>query len=273
MKIALVFSKRIKTGINVRGFLLKLYNFKKIGMFNGNPVYKQKNIFLYTLNKKIHYSEKNLGEIDADFFIAPHFHCIDYYPKRFTVHPCGNWGKKWVKWGGKKGEFSCVDPLLLKIMLLSLVKNNPFPDFKVSIEASHHGPLVDKPILFVEIGSNKTQYAKKENAKVLATAIMDALKQFSFKNIKKPKIAIGIGSEHCAENFSKIMIEKDIAFSHICPGYQISELNKESLKKAIEKTKGKVDMIIVDKNFKMSKKISKILNSTGLPILSADEMM
>ena len=59
------------------------------------------------------------------------------------------------------------------------------------------------------------------------------------------KIGIGIGGNHYCANFNKLLHE-DIALSHICPKHNLEHLNITTLKQAIERTKEKVDYIILD---------------------------
>ena len=47
-----------------------------------------------------------------------------------------------------------------------------FPsDFKVSLEATHHGPVVDTPALFYEIGSTEQEWSRRDAANLLAAAL------------------------------------------------------------------------------------------------------
>jgi D-aminoacyl-tRNA deacylase len=60
------------------------------------------------------------------------------------------------------------------------------------------------------------------------------------------KIAIGIGGPHYCSNFNKIALRTDIAFSHFCPKYHLDKLNEDLIRQSIERTKEKVDFILLD---------------------------
>ena len=138
------------------------------------------------------------------------------------------------------------------------------------MEATHHGPFIEKPAVFVEIGSTEAEWSDKENGKIIAQTIMNAVKN---KN-NNYKTAIGIGGPHYCSNFNKIMLRTDIAISHICPKYQLENLGEDLIKQSIEKTKENVDFILLDwKGLgKEKQRIMELLKSMDLEFKRTDKI-
>ena len=78
---------------------------------------------------------------------------------------------------------------------------------ELTMEATHHGPFVDKPAVFVEIGSTEKEWNDKNNGKIIAETIMSGLNDEN----ENYKIAVGIGGGHYCNNFNKLVLRTDIA--------------------------------------------------------------
>jgi len=238
MKLAIISSKQDLASVNIRNNLINNYDFKKT-----NEIYELKiddNIItLYTINDELIHAEDL--EINADFFIFISKHVSKENTPSFTTHSIGNWDK--ADFGGKDKTLCPSSALLLKNMFLELLKNSKEKtDYETTLEATHHGPFTEKPTLFIEIGSTEKEWNDKNNGKIIAATIINSLKN----NNNNQKIAIGLGGTHYCNNFVKILKRTDIAFSYICPKYMLEKLNKELLQQAIQKTKEKVDFIVLD---------------------------
>ena len=112
---------------------------------------------------------------------------------------------------------------------------------KITLECTHHGPLVNKPVMFIEIGSDEEQWKNKKAAEIIAKTIIEMLN----KN-NSYKIAFGIGGPHYCNAFNKVLLRTNIALGHICPKYELESLDKEMLLQAIEKTIPKPEFILLD---------------------------
>ena len=178
-------------------------------------------------------------DMDVDAFIFPTKHESESKKKTLTVHITGNFNDN--KFGGKKRTLSLGSGLLLKKAFLLLNKYNDL-DYEVSLEATHHGPDLNKPHFFIEIGSSEEEWKDEKAAEVIARVIKDVVNS----DVKEEKVCIGLGSGHYCSNFNKILLNSDIAISHICPKHNLPFFNKRMLKEALEKTSEKVDFILLD---------------------------
>ena len=265
-KIAIIASSRDLAGVNIRNSLIGLFDFEKLDeKFDGNTIYEyakiqNKIIKLYLTNNELIHSENIDNRIDADIFVFASKHRSKENTKSFAVHPIGNWGK--AELGGQDGKLCNSSAVLMKNLFVALNENAKDTGYQITMEATHHGPLVEKQSVFVEVGSTEEEWQDKENGKILAKTIIGGIKNEN----SNYKIAIGIGGPHYCNNFNKIALKTDISFSHICPKYALLNLNEDLVNQARVKTKEKVDFILLDwKGLGQEKK--RIINLLKNPYL------
>jgi len=111
------------------------------------------------------------------------------------------------------------------------------------LEATHHGPLINKPCLFIELGATQTEWKDKRAAFILAKTISKTLDEF--KPNPYHEIAVGIGGPHYCPNFNKVQAKSNIAISHIIPQYAMP-ITEENILESIEKTDEEVDFVLLD---------------------------
>jgi D-aminoacyl-tRNA deacylase len=134
--------------------------------------------------------------------------------------------------------------------------------YEVSYECTHHGPSLNIPAMFIELGSSQEQWRDMKAAEAVARGAMAAAEN----EITYPT-ALGIGGQHYNEKFTHIALTSNIAFGHMIPKYALHELDKEMLRQCIERTVEHVEKIILDwKGIKGADKetLLKILNNVGV---------
>ncbi|MEK6983572.1 MAG: D-aminoacyl-tRNA deacylase [Nanoarchaeota archaeon] len=273
MKIAIISSSKDQAGINIRNNLIEAFDFEKTNeKFENNEVYlntkiKNKIIKLYLINDELIFSENIDKKIDADSFVFASKHRSKENTPSFAVHPIGNWDK--AEFGGIERKLCPSSAILLKNLFLKLNNIAKETNYELTMEATHHGPYVEKPAVFVEIGSTDKEWNDKLNGEITAKTVMNALK-IEGQNYE---IAMGVGGPHYCVNFNKIMSRTDIAISHICPKYMLEKLDENLLKQAIEKTCEKVDCVILDwKGLGAEKqRILKILEKVNIKFKRTDK--
>lgn len=252
MKYKVIISKKDQASLNIYNQLTKL-NFKEFNIIQENSVYVE------DIDKKI----------DADFFIFATKHKSDSLKKTLTVHNPGNWGK--AELGGKDFTLPLSKASILKEAFLELKKLNNL-DYEVSAEVTHHGPFLNKPSLFIEIGSSKIQWKDEKAAEIIAKTILNLV---SRNNIKKYKTAIAFGSTHYMPSFNKILERTDIALAYVCPKYQLQNLNKNLIQQSINNSIEKPDFFLLDwKGLgEYKEKVKKLLAEFNLPIKRTKEVL
>ena len=272
--IAIISSSKDPAGVNIRNSLIELFGFGKTDeKFDNNDVYEfnkiqNKNLRLYLTNNDLIFSENIDRNIDADVFIFASKHRSKENTPSFAVHPIGNWDK--AEFGGGERKLCPSSAALLKNLFVGLNETGKNSDYELTMEATHHGPYVEKPAVFCEIGSTEKEWNDKENGKIMAATIIKALENQN----KNYKIAIGIGGPHYCSNFNKIVLRTDTAFSHICPKYHLDKLNESLIQQAIQKTVEQVDFVVLDwKGLGTEKKgIVEMLKNLNLEIKRADQI-
>ncbi|HID09251.1 TPA: D-tyrosyl-tRNA(Tyr) deacylase, partial [Candidatus Micrarchaeota archaeon] len=113
---------------------------------------------------------------------------------------------------------------------LKYLKEHEIRGFSVSYEVTHHGPTLDAPVMFVEVGSTPEQWQNEEAVAVVAEAIVASLKP------ENADTAVGFGGGHYAPRFSQIALKKNIAFGHMLPRYAFDFADEEMIRQAVERT-------------------------------------
>ncbi len=263
-KYLIVASKKDSAGINIT---------TQLSQFRKNPVLSAMNkdassFDFYLVDEEIIYTENlDLEKINNyDFIIFASKHKSEKNEKTLSVHAPGNWRE--AELGGKRGEVSRTSALFQKQIFEKLKANaklHSLRDYKITLECTHHGPLIDKPCIFIEIGSTETEWNDRRAAFIVAVTIRDIIQ--GFKENQYNEVAIGIGGPHYCPNFNKIQLKSNIAISHIIPWY-VLPLNEEMVKQAIEKTVEEVDFALLDwkglGNAEERQRIIQILNKLYL---------
>ncbi len=258
MQTAIIVSKKDPAGMNIKECLLDLFPFKELDKkFEKNPVYQLKNITLYTVNKETIYCEdidkrisKSPGgngrgmagrQIQSpDLIIFATKHEAEAKIHSLSVHAPGNWSS--AKFGGRDNQLCIAPACYLKHALLVLERLAKNMDFEIVQEVTHHGPYLETPCMFIEIGSDLKSWQDRQAGHIIAKTIMHILENRPLKY----KAALGIGGTHYTPTFKKIIFKTDYALGHICPKYRLEKLTKEMIEQAIEKTKERVDLVILD---------------------------
>jgi len=240
-KYLIVASKLDKAGINIT---------TQLSQFRENPVFssmKQSPAFdFYLVDNEIIYTENlDLEKINQyDFIIFASKHKSEKKEKTLSVHAPGNWRQ--AELGGESGKICKTSALFQKQIFEKLkrnVKTHDLKNYKVTLECTHHGPFIDKPCIFIEIGSTEIEWEDRRAGFVIAKTIRDIIQDF--KENPYNEIVVGIGGPHYCPNFNKIQLNSNIALSHIIPQYTLP-LTEEMIKEALDKTEEEVDFALLD---------------------------
>ncbi len=208
-------------------------------------------------------------EVKGEILIFATRHRAASGKKSLTCHFPGNWDK--AELGGKGRKLCFVPASLLKAMFINLKKNAINTDFEITLEATHHGPDLDKPAMFIELGSSEKEWNDTNGGKIIAKTIVETLS----KNIPERKTYIALGSIHYPHDFNRIELETEIAISHHCPKYMLPNFDKEMLLQAISKSKEKCSGAIIDWKGMGDQKnrIIRLLNDSGINYIKSSDML
>ncbi|MFW9772731.1 MAG: D-aminoacyl-tRNA deacylase [Candidatus Thorarchaeota archaeon] len=217
-------------------------------------------------------------EIRPDFLIFASRHSSKTERPAFLIHTTGNWGEN-TDFGGNSKDLSLTSALLHKAGFLSLINQytlENLANFSIDIEVSHHGPtILEKPLIFMELGSNKKEWVINEAGEFLATSILKTIFKFiELNESQNQQVGIGFGGTHYAPNFNRLIRTKDVAMSFICPKYNVQDLDYELVKKMIDNTSEEVDYFIIDwkgTNSEDKKHLIPLLEQFDIPIKKTKE--
>lgn len=219
----------------------------------------------------LHVSDKELPI--ADNFIVVSRHSSAAGESAFTVHSVGNYSPETPKLGGASAVLGKTQAEIQTYLLYSLTKvieqEKSFSHFDVVTEATHHGPLISKPLVFIEMGSNQDVWTDKNAAKIVAQAIQFFFSKYS--SIEKPlPSAIGFGGGHYPRKIVNAMLNLDFVVGHICPKYALPFLNEKLIKQMIESTIAShpVQYALFDKKgMNRKQEIREIVQNFGLEVI------
>ena len=266
-KYLIIASKKDLAGIGITTALSQFRENPLISSMNEKPGFD-----FYLVDNEIIYTENlNLEKINQyDFVIFASKHSSlksGKKQKTLSVHSPGNFKEALL---GGESEKICISSALFQKKLFEnlnkISKNyNMQEKYQVTLECTHHGPLINKPCVFIEIGPTETEWKDRKAAFVIAKTISSTIEDF--KENPYHEIVIGIGGPHYCPNFNKIQFKSNYAISHIISGYNLP-LTEQMILEAIQKTREEVDLVILDwkgiANSQERERIIKILDKNYL---------
>ena len=247
--ILLVHSNCDVAGVNIAKSVLEHYPFKKrVQTYQETPVYVAeiggKQISLLTLKGEAVKSQC-LGEDfpNAQLIVFISRHSSQSGKPTLSVHTTGNFGG--AELGGLPGTLSIAPGAAMQTALKAFcsLKQELNLNYEVTYEGTHHGPTLDLPIMFVELGSSEPQWNDLVAARVVGDAAMTAIANFS---LPTETAVLGVGGPHYNQKFSQMALAGEATFGHIIPKYALSTIDSEMISQCVKKTLEKVTLAILD---------------------------
>ncbi len=259
--VFIVYSNKNLTSKNIAEAIIDSVGFDEAENLGGLKHLKYDNVSLLEINSDILKSDFIDDLAKTDFVVFVCSHTSSKGIASLTVHSEGNWSDSALL-GGKPSSLSTAAPSYMFDIISNLFKNN-WTGFPVIYEATHHGPFLNAPSMFVEIGGTAEALLNKDYAKIVAKSVMDALLDKSNKVQKT--IVSGFGGMHYASKFTKMAMQKGYAFAHIMPKYYIDKT--DMVTQAVGRSAMKVEKGIIEWKSINSDQRSKIiekLNDIGI---------
>ena len=243
---------------------------------------KENKVFLGLTDERMIYLDDlklEKSDINPDFLIFASRHASKAAKPAILVHTTGNWSDD-NTFGGEQQDLSNTSALMHKAGFLSLLEQTKFQqlvDFSVDIEVTHHGPtILEKPLIYIELGSSKEHWGNQKAARVVADSIINTIfKYLEYKKKKNIKVGLGYGGTHYGPNFNRLIQNKNVAMSFICPKYYVQNLDRELIEKMINHTSETVNYFIIDWKGTSSddkKHLIPLLETFDIPIKKIKEI-
>ena len=284
----IVISNEDPASVNIRERLFELSKWTKHDelRFDGNEVYTYlKKALLVSINSyhlffdnigtrvqdELDMQEMNL-KINTVIFASKHKSASGL--RTLTVHPVGNFNK--AEYGGKPNELVPAAPYMMtmayRILHQQAIEGKL--DHSVTFEATHHGPYLNTPSFFIEIGSDETAWCETNAARSLAQTIIKLLELEVKGSYKDFPVAIGIGGGHYAPRHSDVARKKRISFGHIIPSYAIPDITEYMLERVVARTPDSKYVYFHRKALKKDKyrELKTWFTDYGLIVVSSDDL-
>jgi D-aminoacyl-tRNA deacylase len=193
-------------------------------------------------------SERNLDKEkikEFDFVIFVSKHKSEKKEKTLSVHAPGNWGEVWG--GGEEGRVSPASSSFQKHLFKTLYKvaeeSDLIPRYSVTMEVTHHGPLIDRPSVFIEVGGSEFEWKDRRATFAIAKTVREALE--TWKKNPYEEHAIGIGGGHYCPAFNQIQLTSNVALAHVIPKY-VGPITEQMVLEAVNNTIEEIDFAIID---------------------------
>jgi D-aminoacyl-tRNA deacylase len=265
-----------QASVGIRDVLLQMTHWSEAGDFEGNPVWKREDKIIVSINRLHLFAD----DIDKKIEHATGFHFDDVvFLSRhkaasgihtLTIHPLGNYEK--AEYGGRDGTLVPSSPHLMTSLLRRMKAEAAGLPFEVSFEVTHHGPYLETPTLFIEIGSDESMWGNREAARAMASSML---------NLEESTcpVAIGIGGGHYAPRFSEVVMSKKVSFGHMIPNYFIEKADEQAavryIQMALDKTRDARNAYIHKKSMKRSRAtfLKGLVEKAGLEAIDSDDLV
>jgi len=244
--ILMVTSTKDVAGMNISQQLLDHYEFEKQSeLFRKHPVYlkrvQDREVKLVFIDEEIVHTQFITDFFTPELLIFLSRHASTSGIPTLSVHAPGNLGE--AELGGVSRKVSVSPASAMKEALLEMAKRKEEMklNYEVSYEGTHHGPSLDVPTMFVELGSSLKQWKDMRAAETVAHAAMVAVSKLS-----EYPTALGIGGPHYNKKFTRVALTTEIAFGHMIPKYAIPQVDAEMIKQCVERTVEKVELAMLE---------------------------
>ena len=167
-------------------------------------------------------------------------------------------------------------------------------EYDLTLEATHHGPLLETPTLYLEIGSTAEQWSDERAASVWSETISHCLGMSDESTERKwggeGSVMIGLGGGHYAPRHKAVILSSEVWVGHILANYAIvfeqQEGNSQplgpwahSVRTAVESTRiafpgGDVFAHFDRKSLKgwQREALTNLLSDLGVPVLRGKQI-
>ena len=183
--ILLVASNKDPASQNIKMQLLKNFIFSKTSKtFEDNAVYtsdvNNKKVTFITLNRES-VTAQDLPEQfpNTKLIVFISRHSSQSAKPTLTVHTPGNFGD--AELGGLPKQLSVCPAVAMQTALKAMVHYQEqlhLFNYEISYEVTHHGPSLNVPTMFVELGSSPEQWGDVAAAEAVAHSAMTAIANF-----------------------------------------------------------------------------------------------
>jgi len=270
--ILIVASTKDIASMNIAQKITDSYGFERLSeSFRQNPVYRKtisgQEVKLVFVKEELIHTQFLTDFFTPELLVFVSKHSSVSGIPTLSVHTPGNFGEAQVGGITRKISVSPASAMKEALLEVSRRKEQLGLNYKVSYECTHHGPSLDVPTMFVELGSSPVQWKDLKAAEAVAHAAMAAVTKRS-----RHSAVLGVGGPHYSERFTRMALNTEVAFGHIIPKYAIPKIDAAMLKQCVQKTVETVESAVFDwKGMRGAdkKRLMTILDEIGVSVEKA----
>ncbi|MCS7102837.1 MAG: D-aminoacyl-tRNA deacylase [Candidatus Korarchaeum sp.] len=183
----------------------------------------------------------------------------------FTAHAPGNFGR--AKYGGDHFKLSIAIPSLMKEYLMAASKRAEGIGYWVGFEPTHHGPTLDLPTAFLEVGCDERAWSDENGLRVAYESTLEAIESW---RDGKFVAAVAFGGPHVNEHFTKVELFTKFAIGHAARKLDAEWVDEEMVRQALVRSSEPVSHAIVDNKGLRGEdrdRIEGVLKNLGISVL------
>lgn len=242
--------------------LLESGGFEKAASAHGMDLYASGSNFVVTIgNIHIHSEELDskiegaLG-ISPDRFVFMSTHRSKTNTPAITFHPIGNYSEALL--GGRPRTLAPSCPGLMTGLMLAMA-GKKHDGYQVTYEATHHGPFMDRPSMFAEIGSDEQAWTDEEAGLAMSRVLLSTADAEGIN-------AVGVGGGHYCARFKEIAQKRKVNFGHFIPNHALQFVDEGMAQEIAEKSPGTAHFAIHEdkKHREEIDRVASALEAAGL---------
>lgn len=265
-------SRPDEASMNIRERLLEAPGWRERGTFDGIPVHEREGVLLVTL-QDLHLDRDHLDrQVARALGVSPEAvafasrHSSQSGVRSFTVHPLGNWGRD-APYGGRPRNLVPTAPhWMTQALRLLRVRAEGF-EHEVTFEATHHGPYLETPAFFIEVGSDARSWGDPEAARVVADVLLALRPQ-------EGPVALGLGGGHYVPRMTDLALGRRVSFGHMVPSYAVAQVGLDLWREAVARSPGAALVYVHRKALKGEDRVhaDRLLEATDLTVVHARDL-
>ncbi len=265
MSRLLICSEPDLPSVNMRAALREMHSWEDLGESGGMRFSVCGDTYMISIDD-MHIRHDDLDVqaagfgIKVDDVIVMSKHSARSGKPALTVHPIGNYHGN--EFGGKERTLVRPSPALMSDAMRRIVVYNDVPDVQTCLEVTHHGPWLERPTFYIEIGSDELHWEDRHLAKILAMVISDLEPHDEYP------IVVGVGGGHYAPKFTDLVLTHRVNIGHMLPVYQMEGTDDEDIVRMVTDacTCTDTDQVYIHRKFMKrpeERRIAELISSAG----------
>ena len=163
--------------------------------------------------------------------VFPSVHRSEQNVHCLTVHPLGNLGPE-TELGGRARTVVPTDPARMASTVRRLAEEGKALGLPATYEATHHGPALDLPAFFVEVGYGTDAGPSNGAVGALARCIRE------MEASSGDRVAMAVGGGHYAPHFTDLVLRRRWAVGQIVSRHALGLIERATAEAAYRATPG-----------------------------------